>query len=251
MTRLVAVSAVGVLLFVWPFAGVSAPAFAPAMAVALAAVVALGLLEVGARRLDSRGIALLAAIAAVDAALRMALVTGIGGFSPIFFLVLCAGFAMGAEFGFLAGAAALLVSALLTGGIGPWLPYQVFATGWVGALAGLAGARFRGPVTYVQVAVLAAVGLATGYLFGALMDVWDWTAFYAGPSLGWSPGMAGGEALARFGRFYLVTSLAYDSFRAVGNALAVLLLAAPVIAALRRLRARMTFVVVPLHSPLP
>lgn len=247
--RVAAVSTAGVALFAWPFLGLSAPGFAPAVAVALAAVAALVLLEVGARRLDSRGLALLAAIAAVDAALRLAVVTGIGGFSPIFFLVLCAGFALGPDFGFLAGALALVVSAVATGGIGPWLPYQVFATGWVGAVAGIAGARWRGaPVAWGQVAVLAGVGLVAGYAFGALMDVWDWSSFYAGSALGWQPGLATGEALARFARFYAATSFLYDSFRAAGNALAVLALGAPVIAALRRLRARMAFTVVPLDS---
>jgi len=47
-----------------------------------------------------------------------------------------------------------------------------------------------------------------------------------------------------FGRFYLLTSLAYDTFRAVGNVLMVLALGAPVMAALVRLRVRLTFEVV-------
>lgn len=247
--RLAAVSAVGVALFAWPFLGLAAPPFAPAVAVAVAAVAALVVLETGARRLDARGLALLAAIAAVDAALRMAVVTGIGGFSPVFFLVLCAGFAMGADFGFLAGAVALLVSAVATGGIGPWLPYQVFASAWVGAAAGLAGRPWRGtPVTWPQVAVLAAAGAVTGYAFGALMDVWDWSSFFAGGDLGWRSGLPPGEALVRFGRFYAATSFVYDTFRAAGNAIAVVALAAPVVTTLRRLRSRMTFTVVPLDS---
>lgn len=246
--RLLPVTAVGLVLFLWPFAGLPAPGFAPALALALAAAAGLVLLETGARRLDSRGLALLVAIAAIDAALRMAVVTGIGGFSPLFFLVLCGGFAMGAEYGFLVGALSILVSAVVTGGIGPWLPYQVFAAGWVGALAGLAGAAWRGPVTWRHITALAIVGVVTGYLFGALMDVWDWTTFYAGPSLGWVPGQAPLEAASRFARFYVATSFAYDSFRALGNALAIILLGAPVIAALRRIRSRLSFTVVPLDS---
>ena len=248
MIRLVPVTVIGLALFAWPFLGLPAPAFAPALLLALATLAGFGFLETSSRRLDGRGLALLAAIAAVDAALRMVVVTGIGGFSPIFFLVLCAGFAMGAEFGFLCGALSLLVSAIATGGLGPWLPYQVFATGWVGMLAGLTGMAWRGPVTRRQVAVLAAIGVVTGYAFGAAMDVWDWTTFYAGGGAGWQAGLGSGEALARFGRFYLATSLAYDSFRAVGNGVAVVLLAVPVVAALRRLRARMSFTVVPIDS---
>jgi hypothetical protein len=44
----------------------------------------------------------------------------------------------------------------------------------------------------------------------------------------------------------LLTSLAYDTFRAVGNVVMVLALGAPVLAALARFKARLTFEVVPL-----
>jgi energy-coupling factor transport system substrate-specific component len=56
--------------------------------------------------------------------------------------------------------------------------------------------------------------------------------------------MDAGTALVHFGRFYLLTSLAYDTFRAVGNVLMVMALGAPVMAALARLRVRLTFEVV-------
>jgi energy-coupling factor transport system substrate-specific component len=232
--RLALLSALGIALFLWPFFGGTPPTYLPALAVAVAAVGVLVLLEFGARRLDSRGLALIAALAALDAGLRLALVTGIGGFSPVFFLILCAGFVFGPTFGFLTGALALMVSALATGGIGPWLPYQVFAAGWVGAVAGLATGR--------RLWVLAVIGALTGLAFGALMDVWDWTTFYRGAGdFGWSPGLATLDALQRFGRFYLATSLAYDSFRSGGNVLMIVLLGPPVVAALKRLRLRLKF----------
>jgi energy-coupling factor transport system substrate-specific component len=109
------------------------------MALGLGVVLALVLIGVGTRELDNRRLALLAVIAALDAALRLALVTGIAGFSPIFFLVICAGYVFGPSFGFLAGAVALLTSALATGGVGPWLPYELFGVGWTGMAAGFAG----------------------------------------------------------------------------------------------------------------
>ncbi|HKC18007.1 MAG TPA: ECF transporter S component, partial [Candidatus Dormibacteraeota bacterium] len=131
-----------------------------------------------------------------------------------------------------------LVSALFSGGFGPWVPYQVFAVGWVGVAAGLVG-RTR------SVAVLAAVGLVMGYVFGAVMDVPDWVSAYRGnPTLGWSPGLAPPVALVHFARFYALTSFAYDSFRAVGNVVMVLALGAPTVAALERFRSRLTFEVV-------
>jgi energy-coupling factor transport system substrate-specific component len=253
--NLALVSVAGGLLFVWPFLGLGLPAEGPALAVTLGAIAAFGLMEAGARRLDSGRLALLAALAAIDAALRLALVNGIGGFSPIFFLVLAAGYEFGASYGFLVGAFSLLVSALGTGGIGPWLPYQTFAVGWVGACAGLAGSAVRLarparrtwlPGT-LDVAVLVGVAFVTGFAYGALTDIWGWVAFYRGAeSIGWTPGLSAADSLANFGRYYVVTSLAWDSFRAVGDSLAVLAFGPPVLMALRRLRARLGFEIVAL-----
>jgi len=238
------VSLVGVFLFVWPFLGSGLPANTPAWTLTLACVGGLFLVEAGTRQLDSRAVALLAAIAAIDTALRLAVIEGIGGFSPIFFLVLCAGYVFGTSFGFLAGALSMLVSALAGGGVGPWVPYQIFAVGWVGVAAGLAG-QWRtksGAAGGRDILVLAGVGAATGYLVGALLDVTDWVPVYRGnPSLGWLPGMDPVTSLEHFARFYLLTSLAYDTFRAVGNVVMVLVLGVPVLAALGRLRARLTF----------
>jgi energy-coupling factor transport system substrate-specific component len=236
--KLVVASLAGLALFLWPFAGLGLPPATPAIAVAVGTLLALGLVEFGARGLDARLLALLAALAAIDAALRSALVSGIGGFSPIFFLVLCAGYVFGPSYGFLCGAAALLVSAVATGGLGSWIPYQMFATGWVGAGAGVAGRLGRG------VWPLAVVGILAGFGFGALLDIWDWTYFRGSPDLGWTPGLAAGETLLRFARFYLATSLAYDAFRAAGNAVLVLLVGTPVLAALERLHARFTLEIV-------
>ncbi len=242
------VSLVGVLLFLWPFLGSGLPANTPAWTLTLACVAGLFLVEAGTRQLDSRAVALLAAIAAIDTALRLAVIEGIGGFSPIFFLVLCSGYVFGTSFGFLAGALSMLVSALAGGGVGPWVPYQIFAVGWVGVAAGLVGhaRRESGLPGWRDVLALAGVGAVMGYAVGALLDITDWVPIYRGnPSLGWQPGMSPGTSLLHFGRFYLLTSLAYDTFRAVGNVLMVLALGLPVLGALRRLRARLTFEVIP------
>ena len=257
------VSLAGLLLFVWPFLGLGLPPEVPALTVTLGAVAALGLMEFGARRLDSGRLALLAALAAIDAALRLALVTGIGGFSPIFFLVIAAGYEFGVSYGFLVGAFSLLVSALVTGGVGPWLPYQVFAVGWVGASAGLAGTavhRLRAARSVdrsssvrreswrpdrFDFAVLVVVAVVTGFAYGVMTDIWGWVAFYRGvANIDWNPGLSPGETLAQFGRYYAVTSFGWDAFRAVGDALAILVLGSPVLMALGRLRARLGFEIV-------
>ncbi len=248
-----AVSIAGLALFLWPFMGLGLTPEAPAMAVTLASVAALALMEFGARRLDSGRLALLAALAAMDAALRLALVNGVAGFSPIFFLVLAAGYEFGPSYGFLVGSFSLLVSAVATGGVGPWLPYEAFAVGWVGLAAGAAGsvarrvrpARRSWLPTRFDIAILAIVAVVTGYAYGALTDVYGWVAFYRGvQNVGWIPGLPLPETLAQFGRYYLLTSASWDSFRAVGDTIAVLAFGGPVLMALGRLRARLGYEVV-------
>jgi energy-coupling factor transport system substrate-specific component len=239
------VSLGGLVLFCWPFFGSGLPANTPAWALTVGCVAGSFLVEAGTRELDSRAVALLAAIAAIDTALRLTVIEGIGGFNPIYFLVLCAGYIFGTSFGFLAGALSILVSAIAGGGVGPWVPYQVFALGWVGVAAGLAGQWRTTPPGGRDLIVLASVGAIMGWLFGALLDITDWVPVYRGnPTLGWEPGMSPATSLVHFARFYLLTSLAYDTFRAVGNVVMVLALGAPVLAALARLKARLTFEVV-------
>ena len=240
------ISLPGLLLFIWPFFSSDLPASTPAWTLMLAAVGALFLVEAGTRQLDARGVALLAAIAALDTVLRLAVIEGIGGFSPIYFLVLCAGYVFGPSYGFLAGALSILVSAMVGGGVGPWVPYQVFAVGWIGALAGLAG-RWRGSLPgWRDLAVLSAIGAVMGWVVGALWDIQDWVvAFRGNPTMGWDPGVDPATNLVHFERFYLATSLAYDTFRAAGNVVMVLLLGAPVLAALSRVQAHMHFEIVP------
>jgi len=239
---LVAVSILGAVLFLWPFALSGAPEPVVALSLALGTLAALAAVELATRRLDARRFALLAAIAGIDAALRLVLVTGVGGFSPIFFLILTAGYVYGPSFGFICGATSLLVSAVATGGIGPWLPYEMFGCGWTGAVAGIAGLNRRSTPGVRDIAALAVVAVIAGYAYGALLDVWDWTTFYRGsPSFGFLAGAGTAALLQRFGRFYLATSAVWDTFRAAGDALAVIVLGVPVLAGLTRVRSRLSF----------
>lgn len=238
------VSIPGLALFVWPFLAGTLPPDVPAFTLATAAAGALLIVDLGIRRLDARRLALLAALAAIDTALRLAVPEGIGGFSPLFFLVLCAGYVFGPSYGFLVGGFSMLISSLLEGGLGPWVPYQIFAAGWVGALAGLAGLHRRSPgwPDWRDLSLLAAIGIITGYLYGALTDVQTWVAIYKGnPTMGWTTGLDPATTWRHYTVFYLITSAAYDSFRSLGNALMIALLGAPVLAALIRLRTRLTF----------
>ena len=207
--------------------------------VAVSALVALAV-TLQTHRLSTRLLAILAALVAIDATLRLVIVIGLLGFSPIFFLVIAGGFVMGPSFGFAGGALTLLLSAVLTAGFGPWLPYQMLAAGWVGMGAGYVGrvtGRRPSPKTMV---VLSLYGCAAGFAYGVLLDLWEWPLLVAAGSspLSWARGIGLAPLVRRFGAFYLTTSLVYDSFRALGNLLLIAVLGSAVISALERFRRR-------------
>ena len=99
------------------------------MLVPLLMAVTLSLVADGA--MGAKAVALLGVLAATAAALR-ALGAGIAGLEPIWIVIVLGGYALGAGFGFVLGAVCILASALLTGGVGPWMPFQMIAAAWVG-----------------------------------------------------------------------------------------------------------------------
>ena len=91
-------------------------------------LLAVVLAEVADGGMDVKSVAVLGVLAAVGAALRP-LGGGAAGFEPVFFLLVLAGRALGRGFGFVLGSVTLFASALLTAGVGPWLPFQMLAAG--------------------------------------------------------------------------------------------------------------------------
>jgi energy-coupling factor transport system substrate-specific component len=239
---LLALTGAGFVLFLAPlFLGsrFPQPVLLFSALVAVSAVIALAV-ALQTHRLSTRLLAILAALVAIDATLRLVIVIGLLGFSPIFFLVIAGGFVMGPSFGFATGALTLLLSAVITAGLGPWLPYQMLAAGWVGMGAGYIGrlsGRLPSPKT---IAVLSLYGFAAGFAYGILLDLWEWPLLVAAGSspLSWAPGIGLVALARRFGGFYLATSLVYDAFRAAGNLLLIAVLGAAVISALERFRRR-------------
>lgn len=198
------------------------------------------------RRMDAQLVAVLGVLVGVNATLR--LIPGFAGFSAVFFLPILCGYVFGAAFGFLVGALSLLVSALLTGGVGPWLPFQMFACGWNGMVAGWLPQFPHHPRR--EIFLLAGWGFASGLLFGAVMNLWFWPFFTqpSGTDLAWTPGMSLFNTLRVYGLFYLVTSLWWDAARAVGNVLLLGLLGIPLLRLLRRFHARFSFARAPLND---
>ena len=86
----------------------------------------------------------------------------------VFFLLILAGRVFGPGFGFVLGCTSLFASALLTAGVGPWLPYQMLVSAWVGMGAGLLPRRVTGRA---EIAMLAAYGVVAAYAFGLLLNL--------------------------------------------------------------------------------
>lgn len=185
----------------------------------------------------SKTIALLGVLVAIDATLRV--VPSFLGASPVFFLIILVGAVFGSAIGFQMGTLTILLSAFLTGGIGPWLPFQMLCAGWIGMSAGWLP---RSPSIRQRMIVLAVFGCLWGFLFGLLMNLWFWPFATPGSmqdaGLYWSPGLAAGETFTRYLRFYVVTSLGFDTFRAVGNVVLIVLFGGPVLRLLERYRSR-------------
>jgi energy-coupling factor transport system substrate-specific component len=183
--------------------------------------------------MSARTVAVLGVLTAVNAALRA--VPGPAGFSAIFFLLGLCGYVYGATFGFLLGVLSLLVSALMGGGVGPWLPYQMFASGWMGMTSAWLPDLRRWPAAELLMLVVW-TGL-WGLLFGAIMNLWFWPylgALQAGAGQNWELGLRLAETLKRYGAFYAATSLWWDLGRLAGNAGLVLFLGVPLLKVLRR-----------------
>src|ERR1700737_2485825 len=181
---LLGLTGAGLALFIVPL--LLGPAFPQPVVlfsalVAVSTVVVLGV-ALQTHRLSTRLLAVLAALVAIDATLRLVIVIGLLGFSPIFFLVIAGGFVMGPSFGFAGGALTLLLSAVLTAGLGPWLPYQMLAAGWVGMGAGYLGRVTRRSTSLWAIAVLCLYGGVAGFAYGLLLDLWEWAVLVAARS---------------------------------------------------------------------
>lgn len=246
---IIAVSSVlGLFVLAWPLLFPSSQlssqhtADAPFIFAALMPVVLmLVIAQLSEGGMDAKALAMLGVLAAINAALRPALGAGTAGIESVFFLLILAGRVFGPGFGYLLGLTSLFASALLTAGVGPWLPFQMMCAGWIGLGAGLLPKRVTGRW---ELAMLIGYGIVSAYLYGMLMNLWFWP-FITGISVDGYPGAAGSldfvpgaplaENLGRFLIFTLATSTGgWDTGRAITNTVALLILGRPVLAVLRR-----------------
>ena len=206
-------------------------------ALLLPLVVAVLFAEISSGGLDAKGIAMLAVLAAVGTAVRP-LGDGVAGLEPMFVILLLGGRALGPAFGFALGSLSLFTSALLTAGVGPWLPFQMVAAGWFAMCAGLLP-QMRGRA---EIVMLAAYGALAGLAYGLLMNLsfWPW-ALSADNALAFVPGAPLSENLGRWFAFTVATSLGWDIPRAILTAVLTVLAGPLLLRTLRRATRRAAF----------
>lgn len=242
---LVVANVLGIGAFLYPFllgasGGGRAAAHAgdaPYVFTGLAALLmAVAVSDVRSGRLDSRQVALLGILAGVNAVLRLP--GAFGGASLMFVLPIVCGAVFGARFAFLLGASSMAASAVITGGVGPWLPFQMWALGWIGAGGAVAAPLMRARPRWPAIGVLIAYGWLAGLVFGALTNLWFWPFMTGASELAWEPGIGLGPTIERYWRFYVATSLPWDATRALGNAVVIGALGLPVARLFVRFRER-------------
>ena len=236
-------SAIGLMMLAWPLLlevdpdaeRVDPPFLFLAL---LPLILAVVLAEVSEGGMDSRVLAVLGVLTAVNAVLRL-VSAGTAGLELVFFLLILAGRVFGAGFGFVLGCTTMFASALLTAGVGPWLPFQMLVAAWVGMGAGLLPRR---PTGRAEIALLVGYGVVSAYLYGLLMNLQGWP-FIAGiqvpgqdsSELSYVPGAPVLENLQHFLVYTVLTSTGgWDTGRAITNALALALLGPAVLTTLRR-----------------
>ncbi len=243
-----AISAVGIAAFLYPFFLAEAPASSSVQAhssdaplifglIALLAAV-LFVIELSSQGMNAKTASILAVLATCAAGLR--LIPLPAGASAFFFLIILGGYVYGPRFGMLLGAIALFVSAFPSGGLGPWVPYQMFACAWLGLGAGWLGSM-RSTLAQqprLELVVLATFGAVTGFLYGALMNLWFWPFVATGENVSWAPGMGLAETLRHYWAFYVLTSFGWDAWAAIGNVVLILVIGGPTLRTLRRSRDR-------------
>ena len=118
------------------------------------------------RKPKARELVLIAALCALAVAGRAALFM-LPGFKPVAALVILSGVAFGGETGFLVGAMSMLTSNVLFGQ-GPWTPFQMFAMGLIGFLAGVSFQKGLLRAGRVPLAIFGAVSVVLVY--GGIMN---------------------------------------------------------------------------------
>ncbi len=157
---------------------------------------------------DVRELVLIAVMTALSVVGRV-IFAPLPGFKPVTAFIVITAIYLGGEAGFITGAFTALISNF-TFGQGPWTPFQMFAWGMTGLIAGLLSTPLRR-----SRALLLAYGVVSGVAFSLLMDIW---------TVLWADGFFN---LARYAAAVL-SSLPFMTIYAVSNVVFLLALEEPV-----------------------
>ena len=156
-----------------------------------------------ARRPQARELVVLSVLCALAVAARAAFVA-VPHFKPMTGIIMISGMAFGPAAGFLTGAVSGFVSNFLFGQ-GPWTPWQMYAWGLMGYVAGaLASTKlFRRPWAVLLYGFLASFG------YGFLMN--SWTLFSFVQPVTWQAALATYGAALAFDATHAVSTVAFLS----------------------------------------
>ena len=173
------------------------------------------------RKPQARELVVIAVLCAVAVAGRAALFM-LPQCKPVMALTILAGVAFGGEAGFLVGAMTMLLSNLLFAQ-GPWTPYQMFAMGIIGFLAGLLFRRGLLRRSRVSLAVFGA--LAAIVVYGGIMNPVS--------ALLWSQALNGAVLLT-----YYLSGFPMDLIQAIATFLFLWFAAEPMLEKLERIKVK-------------
>ncbi len=140
-------------------------------------------------------------------------------FKPVTAFAVITGVFLGAEAGFLTGSFSALISNFYFGQ-GPWTPFQMFAFGILGFLAGIFAKALK-----KHRLLLYAYGAFSGLLYSLIMDIWTVVWEFGG----WNLGLY----LAK-----MLTALPFAALYAVSNVVFLVLFAKPFGEKLERVRVK-------------
>ena len=173
------------------------------------------------RRPKARELVIIAVLCAIAIAGRAALFM-LPQFKPVMAMVIISGVAFGGETGFLVGAMTMLASNVLMGQ-GPWTPYQMFAMGIIGFLAGV---LFRkGWLRRSRGALCVFGALAAILIYGGIMN--PASALMWAPELNWKVLLT-----------YYVTGFPFDCIQAAATWLFLWFAAEPMLEKLDRIKVK-------------
>lgn len=230
------VSAATLLAFTWPL--IVAPAAtldgnsqSPLVfAVILPVVIGIMVSQLSRGTIDVKSLAMLGVLSALGAIARP-LGAGTAGIEFVFVPLLLGARVFGPVFGFLLGCTTMFTSALLTGGVGPWLPFQMLAFAFTGLFAGLLP-RAKG---WLEIGYLCSYAFVASFLYGWLVDLSFWPFNVGlGTQVSYVAGAPMLENLHRFMVFNLATSMGWNLGRAVTTVITLVLIGRPLLRILRR-----------------